>query len=111
MPWTFFGWGGEDDAMFDRLDEIRAMDRMEPLWEKDAKAYEDLERREEFLTSEYKRLHNKREWMNTEKREMLVRERRSAATAEERLQAARSHIRGRRVRAIENGGTVVSFRL
>ena len=93
MPHTFFGWGGEDDVVYDRLSEKRMLALMAPALDKDETAYEDLERLPQFATSEYKRAQPKSSWMNLDKRELLRRERANKKSAVKRLEQARAAVK------------------
>jgi hypothetical protein len=64
MPCDFFGWGGEDDVLYDRLKQKGFLSSMEPRLEKDDRAFTDLE-----ASCEFKKTVPRKDWMNMTKRE------------------------------------------
>jgi hypothetical protein len=72
FPSFFFGWGGEDDALYDRLSKVVV--RIE-RFAKDPAAFVDLEESPDMGTMKLKKETDRREWQNTSKRDDLARAR------------------------------------
>jgi len=70
FPSHFFGWGGEDDALYDRLAKtIVTIER----FGKDETSFVDLETRADMDTASEKRLLPRDEWQNATKRQDILR--------------------------------------
>lgn len=72
MPIDFFGWGGEDDALYNRLQQLCKWSWRLITFPKDPLAFQDLEMSESMSTREWKRRHPRHDWMNPNKRSQIA---------------------------------------
>jgi hypothetical protein len=71
MPLSFFGWGGEDDAFYNRLEKLPRWSWSLVRFDKDERAYNDLDV-QGSQSFEFKRTTPRHLWMNPDKKALIA---------------------------------------
>lgn len=108
MPIDFFGWGGEDDALYNRLQKLDRWSWSLVTFPKDDAAFTDLERSLEETTYRWKRSTPKEQWMNPYKRESIAKDRDKPLVWKGDIKATEARMRSIKVKCMTSTSMHIS---